>query len=185
MIWILPSVEGQTYYDCPNAFSCRNDVITVYGPLYCQGLSSCANVTVDITNPASTAQINGRKAGMHCQQMNTREVLEVRSYMGLFNAKLVENSQDNPDTIIIGCHGEAACMFTHSMQTSETYCEGFNGCSYVNASLAHFIAHGAFSMRHSVIYSNPETQNLNGQFTGYFAGYNTTVYCLSGKVLSE
>ena len=118
----LPSVEGQVD-ECPEAFSYRSDVFNIYNLLYCSGLSSCANVTVNTASSWKFAVakqqyvVNKWICGTHIH-------LEVRSYMGLFKAKLVENSQDNPDTILIACDGEAACMFTHSMQASEVYCEG-------------------------------------------------------------
>ena len=176
---LFPLCSAQTYY-CLDAFSCRNDTISIHNPLNCHGLSSCANIAMDNSNSASHAELGGRKAAINSRKLNMREDLELRGYMALFNGKIVQDTYDNPDIVTVGCNGEAACMGTQLIQSYDLYCEGFQACSYLNASVAIFQVKGAFSMQHSNVYSSIGHKKLTGEFTGYFAGYNTTVYCLSG-----
>ena len=166
--------------DCLTEYSCINiPIISTSESISCYGIAACANATIinNIGNSSDgrTTRCWSKRACQNVSIFNgsVQYDADIRGFLGLsWSSHIVTHD--------IACYGEASCINLNNITSSYIHCYAFHACDGAIGP-RYFISDsdvggtGFMSVANAVFF-NP----IQAFFTGFFTGYNTTVYCQDG-----
>eukprot|EP01084_Bolivina_argentea_P052335 96141_1 len=85
------------------------------------------------------------------------------------------------------CFGGSSCSFSwldsQNTATHTVWCGGEQSCAKASFSkMSRILAHGAYSLYNSFIFSDPNSNSLSVELFGYRAGFGATILCQTGHL---
>lgn len=175
----LHLINGDPYV-CDSDKSCMNKSILSISDIDCYGYSTCSKS--DLTCLNGTIECTGSKSCLGSPETisnftttSDKSIIHGKGTLSFaWSQTLIGSGYGR-----MGFYGEASAYEIQNITAfgTDVVCEGYRSCDssiiYHGAKIYGF---GSLSLRSAIIYSS-NNYDLSIEFSGYYAGYNTTIYC--------